>query len=582
MPQPTAYSRLKNFVQYALDHASAMYSASDHDAEFDAVEVTLDGICTNLALIQRSDGYLKNASVHADALSTATLALIAADWTPRGLWVTATAYVVGDVVQNSTTSYVCCTAHTGGTFATDYAAGKWIILGETAGAGAASITFTPAGNIAATDVQAAIEEVDSEKAKLAGVTTQTFQVAAATAAAHAVRMDQVQDGTLIAPGTVGGTGDAITATLASGKTTLTDGMIIVLEAPGSNTVTAPTLNLTLGSTATGALTIVKGNQGALIAGDIASNRLALCYDSSSNTWVLLNPVYAVGTNTSNFDADSVRNLGIAFSVSGNALTASLKTAAGSAPTSTDPVQVSMRSSSATTGTFATRSVTSALTLAVSSGSTLGHVSALESTTHWYLIDNAGTIELAVSTKFFGYSGIASTTAEGGAGAADSATTMYSTTSRSNVPFVWIARTKDTQTTAGTWASTPSAVDLVRGPYNGSFTITLTGCATAPTYTVNYTKNGSNVTFTSVTATPATGTSNATSKTLTGVPPELRPSGTVYFPVTAGEDAGVATTVFWDLNSSGVIKMNNGLVGGAWTGSGTFKAYMPPMTYTLAT
>jgi len=40
-------------------------------------------------------------------------------------WVTATAYVVGDVVNESQTYYFCHIAHTSGTFATDLTAGKW-------------------------------------------------------------------------------------------------------------------------------------------------------------------------------------------------------------------------------------------------------------------------------------------------------------------------------------------------------------------------------------------------------------------------------------------------------------------------
>lgn len=41
---------------------------------------------------------------------------------------------------------------------------------------ASSIANVPAGNIAATDVQAAIAELDAEKAKLAGLLTQDFSV----------------------------------------------------------------------------------------------------------------------------------------------------------------------------------------------------------------------------------------------------------------------------------------------------------------------------------------------------------------------------------------------------------------------
>ena len=40
-------------------------------------------------------------------------------------WATSTAYVVGNFVTNSGTTYYCIVAHTSGTFATDLAAGKW-------------------------------------------------------------------------------------------------------------------------------------------------------------------------------------------------------------------------------------------------------------------------------------------------------------------------------------------------------------------------------------------------------------------------------------------------------------------------
>jgi hypothetical protein len=51
---------------------------------------------------------------------------------------------------------------------------------------ATNTPFTPSGNIAASNVQAALAEVDAEKALLAGSSAQVFSVAAATGADHAV------------------------------------------------------------------------------------------------------------------------------------------------------------------------------------------------------------------------------------------------------------------------------------------------------------------------------------------------------------------------------------------------------------
>lgn len=157
---------------------------------------------------------------------------------------------------------------------------------------------------------------------------------------------------------------------------------------------------------------------------------------------------------------NVQNIALAFSVGSNALTCAVKQRDGS--TDADAVNVvsaALRNSTASSGSFNIRLISAALSLTISSGSTLGHASATLSSIYWYLIDNAGTLELAASTKFFGPHGIASTTAEGGAGAADSATVMYSATARSNVPYICVGRSKDTQTTAGTWASVPSTVEL---------------------------------------------------------------------------------------------------------------------------
>lgn len=164
MAQPTAYNRVYNFTNFQTSAPTTPLPANQVDAEFNAVETTLDATLVNLALLQRDDGALANAVVTPDSLTLATRLLITSDWTPRGDWLTATAYAVKDMVENAAVSYVCVTAHTSGTFATDLSAGKWMALGGSTSA--ATLAFTPAGSIAATTVQAAIEELDAEKQPL--------------------------------------------------------------------------------------------------------------------------------------------------------------------------------------------------------------------------------------------------------------------------------------------------------------------------------------------------------------------------------------------------------------------------------
>jgi hypothetical protein len=98
---------------------------------------------------------------------------------------------------------------------------------------------------------------------------------------------------------------------------------------------------------------------------------------------------------------------------------------------------------------------------VSSGSTLGTISAQQSRIVVLAIDNAGTVELAVVNLAGGNdlteTGLISTTAEGGGGAADSASTVYSNTARSNVAYRVVGYIESTQGTAGTWATAPSTI-----------------------------------------------------------------------------------------------------------------------------
>jgi hypothetical protein len=160
------------------------------------------------------------------------------------------------------------------------------------------------------------------------------------------------------------------------------------------------------------------------------------------------------------DPQALYNISLVPGVNANALTMTVKTGDGATSFSTSNAgTVAQRSATAATGAYNVRNITADISTVISSGSTAGHVSAVAAYLYWYLLDNAGTQELAWSSKDFGSFGIVSTTAEGGAGAADSATVMYSTVARSNVPFRFIGRSTDTQTTAGLWAAVPTLIEL---------------------------------------------------------------------------------------------------------------------------
>lgn len=146
MPQPSAYTRGYSFTDFAAGNPTTPPPGVKLDAEFNSIVATLAGVLANLVLIQRDDGKLANASVGFDTLSADVLLTLgsAAGWTPKGAWLTATAYVVGNIVTNGTGTYVGVTAHTSGVFATDLAAGKWIKIFDSGGVTPADGSVTTA------------------------------------------------------------------------------------------------------------------------------------------------------------------------------------------------------------------------------------------------------------------------------------------------------------------------------------------------------------------------------------------------------------------------------------------------------
>lgn len=76
MPQPTPYERQQNFTDFAAANPSSPLPGTYVDAEFNALILTIAGILTNLALIQRDDGQLFNEIVTIDSLSPEVLALL--------------------------------------------------------------------------------------------------------------------------------------------------------------------------------------------------------------------------------------------------------------------------------------------------------------------------------------------------------------------------------------------------------------------------------------------------------------------------------------------------------------------------
>jgi hypothetical protein len=161
-------------------------------------------------------------------------------------------------------------------------------------------------------------------------------------------------------------------------------------------------------------------------------------------------------------ASDSRNIGITTSVAASALTIGLVGANGSALSSTNKAEILFRNATADTGTPVRRSLTAAPTsLVISSGSTLGSVSATTTFAYIYLVDNTGTVELGISLKLFDEGQLQDTTADDNAGGSDAMGTLYTRNgvALSAKAIRLVGRIKFSEATAGTWATAPSELSL---------------------------------------------------------------------------------------------------------------------------
>ncbi len=184
-----------------------------------------------------------------------------------------------------------------------------------------------------------------------------------------------------------------------------------------------------------------------------------------------------GATGANGSPGSDFNGSIAASVAGNALTIAVKTKDGSAnPSAGSPVTVRFRNVTASNGSVSELSLTAASSLVVSSGSTLGTVNNVPFRFWVVGFNDAGTFRLGIIncvataagagtgrniTDLYQLKawGIASSSAEGGAGAADSALTFYTGVAVASKAFIVLGYVtyEAGLAAAGTYASAPTRV-----------------------------------------------------------------------------------------------------------------------------
>jgi hypothetical protein len=274
-------------------------------------------------------------------------------------------------------------------------------------------------------------------------------------------------------GTVGGTADAITLTSAIGA--LADNKVVTFKASADNTGAA-TLAVN-GLTAKAIRKISSGTDVALSAGDIEEAvRYVVVYDSAANSsagaWIIVGSSASVAAATTSAAGiveqqfNTLYNIGLTCSVAASALTIALKDAEGNDPSASSPVIIPFRNVTAGTGTPSYLTVTAATSLVISSGSTMGFTSGTIGRLWIVGFNDGGTFRLGAVNCLSGVTimalrdGIYSSTAEGGAGGADTAQVIYTGTAVTSKAMVILGYLEATEATAGTWATAPSLVKVL--------------------------------------------------------------------------------------------------------------------------
>ncbi len=118
--------------------AGAKYSTEVLNTNFQALQTIFDEILGTNGTTGANNTMTGDLDLDGNTLRNATFdgTVAGVEW--KGAWVTATAYVVNDLVEESGNTYIAVTAHTGGTFATDLSAAKWELFAQKGSTGAGS------------------------------------------------------------------------------------------------------------------------------------------------------------------------------------------------------------------------------------------------------------------------------------------------------------------------------------------------------------------------------------------------------------------------------------------------------------
>ena len=306
MSQPTPYSKGFNFTNYATLNPNAPFQPMSLDTELNNIAQTLAGVLMNLALIQRDDGKIANSSIALEQLSSSVIAAMSNGWVIKGNWGTGVQYHANEIVTAPDLStYIAVVDHVAGTFATDYAAGKWI--------GLAFNGTATRGNYLLSATAAATYETQSH----ASATYETAVHAAATyMTAAAVAAATVASALAIADGAVSSSNKLASKVVTFAKfQDVNNGKLVGRSSAGAGALEEISVGSglalsggTLSSTVSGGVSSFNGRAGVvtLASGDVTT---ALGYTPANGTFVakdngsLAVGSYVIGVTSGNIIAN---------------------------------------------------------------------------------------------------------------------------------------------------------------------------------------------------------------------------------------------------------------------------------------
>lgn len=189
-----------------------------------------------------------------------------------------------------------------------------------------------------------------------------------------------------------GSWDAVTG-IAPSKNAVYDQ--VELRAPKAN----PTFSGTITTPLTASRVLTTGASNELAASTVTTTTLGYL-DATSSIQTQLDSKASTAAAS---QAYGLTNGTITNSVGSNILTVALKIADGSTnPSGGSPVTVGMRSSTATSGAFNTRTISAALSQTLSAGTKLQFIDATAAYLYAYLLDSdgAGTMKIALATAYY--------------------------------------------------------------------------------------------------------------------------------------------------------------------------------------